>query len=64
MTKTYIVRFKGPETSVQAVRATTHEVQDGYLLFLDEDGALAALFDMNVVESWFLEGLTEGGRSA
>jgi hypothetical protein len=55
--KTYIVRFKPPETSVQSVRAATDEVTDGYLVLRYEDGTLAALFLMEVVEGWSSEPL-------
>jgi hypothetical protein len=50
--KKYIVQFKPPETSVQPATAESVEVDDKCLIFLREDGALAALFDLDVVESW------------
>ena len=50
--KTYIVRFKSPETSTQPVIAATAEVADDYLIMLTATGELAALFAMEVVESW------------
>lgn len=40
--KTYIVRFKPREESVQPVLADTVEVDDRCLLFLREDGTLSA----------------------
>jgi hypothetical protein len=50
--KTYIVRFKPPETSVQPVKAASAEVEDDYLFFLHEDGSVSAFFYRPVVESW------------
>jgi hypothetical protein len=49
--KTYIVRFKPPETSTQMVIATVAEVADDHLLMF-KDGELVGLFAMEVVESW------------
>jgi hypothetical protein len=50
--KTYIVRFKPPETSTQPVIAATAEVADDYLILLKTNGELAGLFAMEAVESW------------
>jgi hypothetical protein len=49
--KTYIVRFKPPETSSQTVIAAVAEVADEYL-WMFKDGELVGLFAMEVVESW------------
>ena len=49
--KTYLVRFKPPETSTQTVVAAIAEVADDYL-WMWKDGDLVGLFAMEVVESW------------
>ena len=49
--KTYIVRFKPPEKSIQTVVAAVAEVADDYL-WMFKDGELVGLFAMEVVESW------------
>jgi hypothetical protein len=49
--KTFIVRFKPPETSIQSVVASVAEVADDYL-WMFRDGELVGLFAMEVVESW------------
>jgi hypothetical protein len=49
---TYIVRFKLPETGTQPVIAATAEVADDYLVLLKANGELAAMFAIEVVESW------------
>ena len=53
--KTYVIHFKPPETSVQRVRAATAEVSDGYLVLHSEEGELAGLFLLEVVEAWSAE---------
>ena len=50
--KTYIVRFKPPEKSVQPVRAAYGEVIDDYLVFFHDDGSVAAFFSSEVVDGW------------
>jgi hypothetical protein len=50
--RTYIVRFKPPETSTQPVVAAKAEVVDDYLVMVKENGELAALFAIEVVEEW------------
>ena len=57
--KTYIVRFKPPETSVQPVVAAAGEIEDDYLVFLHEDGSVSAFFLAAVVESWSCESSSE-----
>ena len=49
--KTYIVRFKSPETSTQSVVASAVKVADDYL-WMFTNGELAGLFAMEGVESW------------
>jgi hypothetical protein len=53
--KTYVIHFKPPEASVQRVRAATAEVADGYLVLHSEEGELAGLFLLEVVEAWSAE---------
>jgi len=53
--KTYVVWFKHPENTVQRVRATTAETADGYLVLRNEEGEIAGLFLLEVVEAWSLE---------
>ena len=53
--KTYVIHFKPPETSIQRVRAATAEVVDGYLVLHNEEGELAALFLLEVVQAWSAE---------
>jgi hypothetical protein len=48
--KTYLVRFKPPETSTQTVVAAIVEVADDYL-WMFKDGDLFGLFAMEVVEA-------------
>jgi hypothetical protein len=50
--KTYLVRFKPPEISTQPVVAERAEIHGEHLVFLNSKGQLAALFLMEIVESW------------
>jgi hypothetical protein len=50
--KTYLVRFKSDGLESQLVIAAIAEIQDEHLVLLDTNGKLAALFLMEVVESW------------
>jgi hypothetical protein len=50
--KTYIVRFKVPEIMMETVKAVRVEIQGDHLVFMDLQGRLAALFLMELVESW------------
>ncbi len=52
MDKTYMVRFKSPETSTQSVVAAVAEVAGDYL-WMFRDGELVGLFAREVVDSWF-----------
>ncbi|MGD1069441.1 MAG: hypothetical protein ABSB15_04815 [Bryobacteraceae bacterium] len=62
--KVYRVRFKPPEKSTQPVIAAAAEVVDDYLVMLKAGGELAAMFAMDVVESWSEEDSTDEPRSA
>ena len=50
--KTFLVRLRPPELRVRPVIAASAEIQGAHLVFLDSKGELAALFLMEVVESW------------
>jgi hypothetical protein len=48
----YLVRLKAPSHALQQVRAATFEVHGDHLVFLTENGKLATLFLLDLVESW------------
>ena len=48
----YLVRFKGADPPPELVIAETIEVYGEHLVFLKSDGSLAALFVLEIVESW------------
>lgn len=50
--RTFIVRFKPRELNTGSVIASTAEIQAEHIVFLNSTGELAALFLMEVVESW------------
>jgi hypothetical protein len=50
--KTYLVRLKNPAISIQPVVASRAEIQGDYVVMLDSEGRLVALFWMAIVESW------------
>ena len=50
--KTFLVQYKAPETSSQIVVAARIEVHGEHLVFVNSEGKLAALFLMEIVESW------------
>jgi hypothetical protein len=50
--RTFIVRFKVPGLGTQRVMATNAEVHAEHIVLLNSTGKLAALFLMEVVESW------------
>ena len=50
--RTFIVKFKPPELTIEPVVAATAEIYDDHLVLLNSKGELAALFLMDVVESW------------
>jgi hypothetical protein len=49
---TFIVKLRLPERCLQIVRASVAEVYDDHLVLLNSDGRLAALFLLDIVESW------------
>ena len=50
--KTYLLRFKPPELSMRTVIAATAEIHGEHLVLLNAQGQLAALFVLEMVESW------------
>jgi hypothetical protein len=50
--QTHLVALKPPSQAVQHVVATTVEVHGEHLVFLNAEGKLAALFMMEIVQSW------------
>jgi hypothetical protein len=50
--RTYIVALKSPDLPLQHVVAATAEVHGEHLVFLTAEGKLAALFLLDIVQSW------------
>jgi hypothetical protein len=50
--KTYLVRLKPPGLAVQHVTASRFEIHGEHLVFVNSEGKLAALFLMELVQSW------------
>jgi hypothetical protein len=50
--KTFLVRFKPPELSTQLVTAVRAEIRGEHLVLLNAEGKLAALFLLDLVDSW------------
>jgi hypothetical protein len=50
--KTYLVRLKPPSEALQLVAASKFEMHGEHLVFVDTEGKLAALFLMELVQSW------------
>jgi hypothetical protein len=50
--KSYMVRFKSSNLNPQFVIASSVEIHGEHLVFLRSDGNLAALFVLQIVESW------------
>jgi len=55
--KTYLVRLKPRERDVHVVVAASAEIHGEHIVLLNSDGKLAALFLLEIVETW-----TETGR--
>ena len=49
----YLVRFKRADLPPELVIAKMIEVHGEHLAFLKVDGSLAALFVLEIVESWY-----------
>jgi hypothetical protein len=54
--KTYLVRFKPRGIGLQTVIAARAEIDGEHIALLDSEGKLAALFLMEIVESWSVLG--------
>ena len=50
--KMYVVFFTEPALGFQIVIAGSHRIEGEHLIFLTEDGKLAALFLLEIVERW------------
>jgi hypothetical protein len=50
--KSYLVRFKYSNLNPHLVIAASVEIHGEHLVFLRSDGSLAALFVLEIVESW------------
>jgi hypothetical protein len=50
--KTFLVRLKSLSLAFQQVIAGKSEIQEEHLVFVKSDGKLAALFLMELVQSW------------
>jgi hypothetical protein len=50
--KTYLVSFKCADLGPHLVIAASAEIHGEHLVFLRSDGSLAALFVLEIVESW------------
>jgi hypothetical protein len=50
--KAYLIRFKGTDLPPELVIAVSVEFHGEHLVFLKSDGTLAALFVLEIVESW------------
>jgi hypothetical protein len=50
--RAYLVRFKGADLPPELVIAETIEFHREHLVLLRSDGSLAALFVLEIVESW------------
>jgi hypothetical protein len=54
--KTYLVRFKPRELGLKAVIAARAEIHGEHIALLNSKGKLAALFLVEIVESWSVLG--------
>jgi hypothetical protein len=50
--QTFFVTMRPPSHAIQQVFAATAEVRGSHLVFVDAKGNLAALFPLELVESW------------
>ena len=58
--KTYLVRFKPREIGLQTVIAARAEIHGEHIALLNSTGELAALFLIEIVESWSVLGNPTG----
>jgi hypothetical protein len=52
--QTYLVTMRPPSCVIQHVFAATAEVRGSHLVFVDAKGNFAALFLLELVESWIV----------
>jgi hypothetical protein len=50
--KTYLIRFNQTDPHYHFVPAANAEIHGEHLVFIRADGSLAALFLLEIVESW------------
>jgi hypothetical protein len=50
--KTFRVLLNPPSGAIQHVSASRFEIQGEHLVFVDSEGRLAALFLLEIVETW------------
>jgi hypothetical protein len=50
--KTYLIQFKKSDLAFHVVIAARAEIHGEHLVFLRSDGCAAALFVLEIVESW------------
>jgi hypothetical protein len=50
--KAYLIRFKGTELPPDVVIAANIQVHEEHVVFLKSDGTLAALYVLEIVDSW------------
>lgn len=50
--KAYLIRFKRSDLGPDLVIAASAEIHGDHLIFLRSDGSPAALFVLEIVESW------------
>ena len=50
--KAYLIRFKGTDLPPDLVIAANIEVHGEHVVFLRSDGTLAALYVLEIVDSW------------
>jgi hypothetical protein len=57
--KTYMIRFKSPETSTRYMSAASVEVNGDNLVLLNSVGEPVVIFLLEIVESWTVINLAE-----
>ena len=60
--KRYLISCQTPEISTQSVVAASCEVYGEHLVFLNSKGQLAAMFLLEIVESWSVADLSKCNR--
>lgn len=58
--KTFLIKFKAPDSAMRTVIAATIEIQGDHLMLMDSEGLVAALFVLDAVESWSVLPLESG----